>query len=391
MKPRVNSALIRRINTIRILHCLRENPGISQSRLGDMVGLDKATVSIIVTQLIADNVLERRMGTPSRRVGRPETALSISRNAGLLAGIRLEPDNIRIVLATLAGQVLGYRQMPGSRNVEQAIAAVRDGIHALVAQEADPDERIRGVGVGVPGLVRSDGMLVMAPNLGWHNVPIQKLLSETLRYPVVVDNDTKAAATAERLFGSCRTISDYIYLAGHSGIGGALILDGRIRRGTSGYAGELGHIMVETNGRLCGCGKHGCLEAYASASAILRILKERGRTVAHIRDVALLARDGDPVVCDVLDSVGHFMGLALAGLVDSIDPGTVVLGGTLAIVGEHLLPSLKKTLEKHTLPPIFSETSVMISPIGEDSVPMGGIALALEGVFTLPNLPEAQG
>ncbi len=388
MKPRVNSALIRRINTIRILHCLRENPEISQSKLGDMVELDKATVSIIVTQLIADSVIERLMGEPSRRVGRPQSSLRISRNAGLLAGVRLEPSNIRIVLATLAGQVLGHSQIPGSRIVEQAVERVKEGIDALVAQAAEPGEQIRAIGVGIPGLVRSDGVLVLAPNLGWNDTPIQKMLTETLKCPVVVDNDTKAAATAERLFGSCRAISDYIYLAGHSGIGGALVLDGRIRRGASGYAGELGHIMVEAGGRLCGCGKRGCLEAYTSENAILRILEEKGHTVATIRDVAALARSGEQTVLEVLDHTGHLLGLALAALIDSIDPGTIVLGGNLAIVGEYILPSLVKTLKIHTLEPIFSETAVMISSIGEDSVPMGGIALALEGLFTLPHLPE---
>ncbi|AWK88222.1 ROK family transcriptional regulator [Azospirillum thermophilum] len=394
MLPRVNSAAIRRLNRTKVFHALRENPGCAQRDLSRLTGLDKATTSAIVTQMLEDGLVERTDAPRARRIGRPETALSIAPAAGLLVGARLEPGTIRIVTTTLAGIVLEHLQIAGSTDISTALDRLHRGIDEAVAASRPPATGgsgatappVRGIGVGLPGLMDHSGRLVLAPNLGWRDTPIRPLLEEALGMPVQVDNDTKAAAMAERLFGLCRGVEDFIYLTGHSGVGGGLFLGGRLYRGSHGFAGEVGHVTVVPGGRPCACGKRGCLETYVSEPAILARTAERGRTLPDLASVAVAARAGDAAVAQVLAEAGRHLGFALSHLVNLTDPGLVVLGGNLSTVAGLILPHLHRALEEHALEPLRRDLRLLVSPLGPDAVPMGGIALAMEGFLSAPSL-----
>lgn len=382
MRAGMNSATIRGLNVIRVFHALRNNPGSSQRALVWLTGLDKATTSAVVSRLVADGLVERCDGPREARVGRPETALRIAPGAGLLVGARLEPRTIRILTATLAGTVLDQIQLPGSRDIERALERLHEGIGRAVSAPSAKGRPVRGIGVGIPGLMDRAGRLVLAPNLGWRDTPIRPLLQEALGAPVFVDNDTKAAAVAERLFGSCREIDDYLYVTGHSGVGGGLFLGGRLYRGASGFAGEIGHVTVAPGGRPCGCGKRGCLETYVSEAAILAQAQERGRDLPDLPALARAAEAGDPALRALLDEVGAHLGTAVAHAANILDPGLVVLGGNLSIVAGLVLPALERGLASHALGPIGARLRIQVSPLGADAVPIGGIALAMEGFLT---------
>ncbi|WP_198143016.1 ROK family transcriptional regulator [Stigmatella aurantiaca] len=375
----MNSSSIRRLNRVRVFHALRQNPGSSQRELGRLTGLDKATVSVVVAQLQQEGLIERMASTSVRRVGRPETALTIAASAGVLVGARLEPKTIRMVATTLAGEILAHMQIDGSRNVRRAITLLQKGIQELLTQ-AGENREVRGIGVGIPGMMNREGRLVLAPNLGWRNSEIRPMLEENLNAPVYVDNDTNAASVAECLFGICRTVRNFIFITGHSGVGGGLVLDGRLYRGTGGFAGEVGHLSIVPGGRACGCGKRGCLETYVSEASILARLEELGRTLPDIWAVA--EAQGDPKVRQVLDEVGTHLGFALSHLVNLMNPELIVLGGNLAVIAQLLMPTLKRALAEHTLRPLLEDVRLEVSPLGADAVPMGGIALALEGFLT---------
>ncbi|WP_454019921.1 ROK family protein [Azospirillum sp. Marseille-Q6669] len=388
MLPRVNSAAIRRLNMVRVFHALRENPSCAQRDLSRLTGLDKATTSAIVAQMIEDGLVERSEAPRARRIGRPETALGIAPSAGLLVGARLEPGTIRIVSTTLAGTVVEQSQIPGSTDLTTALRHLHEGIDAVVAASR-PDggaatPPLRGIGIGIPALMDREGRLVLAPNLGWRDTPIRPLLEEALGAPVHVDNDTKAAAMAERLFGACRGVEDFVYLTGHSGVGGGLFLGGRLYRGAQGFAGEIGHLTVVPSGRPCGCGKRGCLETYVSETSILAQAGERGRALPDLWAAAAAARDSDPVVRTLLEEAGSHLGFALSHLVNLTNPGLVVLGGNLSIVAEFILPTLNAALDEHALEPLRRDLRLLVSPLGPDAVPMGGIALAMDGFLSVP-------
>lgn len=377
----VNSAAIRRLNIISVFHAIRETPLCSQSELSRITGLDKATTSAVVGQLLEEGLVERIEPNRQRRVGRPETALVIAPKAGQFVGARLEPGTIRIVTAKLDGSVLRHLIIEGSRDINEALEKLHEGFVRMVAED-DAGRPVRGIGVGLPGVMDRTGRLVLAPNLGWYDAPIKSLLEQALGAEVEVDNDAKAAALAERLFGVCRNIDDFFFIIGHSGVGGALFLNGRLYRGSTGFAGEFGHTTVVPGGRLCGCGKRGCLETYSSEASILAIAAERGRPLRDLAAVVEAANAGDPVVCGLLEEVGRHLGIAISNVVNVTNPAAIVFGGYLAVVADLLLPIVRRSLMEFSMAPLCRDLELLVSSFGQDAVPFGGVALAMEAFLS---------
>ena len=175
-QTRVNSAAIRRLNTARVFHALREHPNSSQRALGQITGLDAATVSSIVARLEVEGILQRSIARRSGQAGRPESLLSIGPEAGLLIGAGLEPDGICLIAAGLDGTRRIRLDLPGARDPAEAVAALQRGVTELLIRCAMPIARLRGIGIGVPGLLDSRGQLVLAPNLGWRDLPLAAML-----------------------------------------------------------------------------------------------------------------------------------------------------------------------------------------------------------------------
>ena len=377
-RARLNSAAIRRVNTARVFHALRENPGSSQRALATLTGLDAATVSSIVTRLEVEGIFQRAAPQRSGHAGRPESRLTISQDAGLLIGAGLEPDGISLIAASLDGARRTRVDLPGTMDPATAVATLQHGVTELLVRCAMPVERLRGIGIGVPGLLDARGHLVLAPNLGWRDLPLTSMLRAAFMAPVQIDNDAKAAALAERIFGAVRGVADFIFVYGNAGIGGGLYLGGRLYRGCDGLAGELGHMKLVPDGALCGCGGRGCLEAYVSERAISARLRDAGHDLPDAALVAAAAASGDPVVLAVLEDAGRYLGMALANIVNMINPRAVVLGGNLATLAAYLVPSVRQVLAVNGLPVMLEDAEVLVSPLGAEAVPMGGVALALE-------------
>lgn len=383
-KRRVNTALIRQLNLARVFHALRLRPGASQRELADATGIDRATVSAVVAQLERDGLIERSTKSIEGRVGRPEIALCISEDAGLLVGARMEPAAVRLMAASPAGTPVRTLQVAGSTDPDVAIEQLITGVETLVAECGRSLDAVLGIGVGVPALMDSSGRLAFAPNLGWRDVEIRKPLEDRWSAPIYVDNDTKAGGLAEKLFGSCQEVDDFVFIAGHSGVGAALYLDGRLYRGASGYAGELGHVKIRPGGRACACGGAGCLEAYLSESALLARLAERGATFGDLRAVSAAAEAEDPAVIDVLAESGAMLGEAASDLVNLLNPARIVLGGNMAVVAPFMVAGMERVLAERSLAAPRSACEVVLSPLGIESVTMGGVALAMEGFLSLP-------
>lgn len=381
----MNTAIIRQLNVSRVFHALREHPGSSQRELVRLTGLDRATVSTVVAQIEEQNLLERIPKPRRGRAGRPEKALRLSERAGWFVGVRLDPKELHVAVTTIDARPVVIRRAPGSSDVTLAVRRVGTMVRDLAESHGVALAHILGVGVGVPGLMDRDGRLALGPNLGWHDVPIQDSLQAELPVPVYVDNDTKAAALAETLLGSCRDVMDFVLVIAHAGIGSALYQGGMLQRGWRGYAGELGHVKVVPGGRVCGCGGLGCLEAYASERAILARLQEGGRSCRELREVADLAAAGDALAREVLDDAGAKLGAVLATVVNLTNPRRIVLGGGLAQVAARLVPEIRRALARDALEPAREGVEVVVSALGEEAVAMGGVALAMEGFLSLPS------
>ncbi len=375
----VNSAWVRRVNAVLLMQALRRHPGSSQRELAVLTGLDKATVSAVTSQLVAAGLVARFAASPGvRRLGRPAVALSIPSTAGFVLGARLEPDRIEVVAADLGGRILDRESRPGAR-------APRDAMRSLDVAVGKLRQRLggialRAVGIGVPALIDRSGHLLLAPNLGWRDVPLAEIAADILPAPVLIENDANAAAIAEREFGSCVGVDDFIYVSCHSGVGGAIFAAGSLYRGAEGLAGEFGHNRVVPNGRACACGGHGCLEGYASVPGLLNSLEERGGAAADIAEVAMRAEAGDRKVVALLAETGDLLGRALAGSVNALNPSHLVIGGNVAAVAPWMLAGLRNALARAALEPLAARLDIALSPLGADAVPMGGVALALQQV-----------
>jgi predicted NBD/HSP70 family sugar kinase len=375
----VNSAWVRRVNAVLVMQALRRHPGSSQRELAVLTGLDKATISAVTSQLVDAGLVARTSSCASvRRLGRPAVALAIPRSAGIVVGVRLEPDRIEAVAADLGGSIVDRESRPGARGAAEALDTLEAAIAAL--QRRLGAATLRAIGIGVPALIDRSGRLILGPNLHWRDVPLAELVAERLPPPVRIENDANAAAIAEREFGSCVGIDDFIYVSGHSGIGGAIFAGGALYRGSASLAGEFGHIRVVADGRECACGGQGCLETYASGPGLLASLAERGSPAVDLAEVAARAEAGDAGTLSLLADTGEMIGLALAGSVNALNPSHLVLGGDVAIVAPWMLASLRDALGRAALEPLAAQLTIALSPLGRDAVPMGGVALALQQV-----------
>ncbi len=388
--PRVNSALIRRINTARVFHALREQPDLSQRSLMELTQLDAATVSTILAHLEADGLVIRA-SQPRGRPGRPESLLRINPDAGWLCGVELDTAAIRLIAAGMDGAPRQRLEMPGSKRADRAFRRVQDGVTRILAAGGADPARLRGIGIGIPVLIDEADRLVLAPNLKWRDPALPQRLRGLFAQPVQVENVPKAAALAEQVFGACRGVADFLLVHGQSGIGGAFYLRGELYRGVGGLAGEIGHIKIVPGGRRCGCGQLGCLEAYISDRAIRARLTERGIDLPDMAQVTAAAAQGEATVVTVLREAGWHLGLGLATLLNLFNPRRIVIGGNLTQVARFLLPSAQSALAGHALVALRRQCEVVVSQLGNEAVAMGGVAMAMEALLPRPVAHLRQG
>lgn len=381
---RINSNIIRKINVARVFHGIRKSPGTSPQDLSKATGIDLATISIILSTLEQEELIVRTVGARTGRSGRPNSQLSINEKSGVLVGVAVDLEEIHIVLSSFAGTRLASLRVEGSVEQTRAAGAIKSGVFALLKQVGYPRKALAGVGVGMPGLVGLDGRLALAPALDWHDVDFGAALSSALNVPVQLENDVKAAANAEHLFGSGAHDADFIYISGRSGVGGGLHLSGNIYRGPLGMAGEVGHMKLVPNGRPCACGAFGCFEAYVSERAIFSCLRESRLQFHDVAEVYEAALRGTPAVLEVLAESGRHLGLGLANLANIFAPSSIILGGAMAVLADFLLPAARPVFETNALKEIRRDVAITVSTLGDYAVPMGGIAIALRHFLEEP-------
>ncbi len=259
------------------------------------------------------------------------------------------------------------------------------------------------VGIGIAGLVEPDGTVRYGPNIGVRDLPLAKRLRDATGREVAVANDASVAALAEQRIGAGKGARDVILLTLGTGVGGGVVVDGRLVLGTGGYAGEVGHVIVEEQGRQCPCGNRGCIEAYASGTAIGLSAREhlvdptietvlRGRDSLEGTDVTAAAEAGDGFAAEVLEEVGHWLGVAIASLVNVLDPAVVLLGGGAA---EHVapwaLPPARSAMARRLVGSAWRQPPQLeVAGLGDDAGVVGAALLAADraGVVVAPLDPK---
>ncbi|MBY8842087.1 ROK family transcriptional regulator [Streptomyces sp. SP2-10] len=355
---------MRRRNLARVMHAVSAEGSLSRAAVASRIGLTRAAVSTLVDELIRWGLLEELGPERPGRVGRPGSALAVSGRGPAGIGAEIGVDHLAVCAVDLRGEVRARAVRRGAHR-GRAPGPVIEALTALVREVVAEAERAElwpaGLAVAVPGLVARDGRTVVrAPNLEWHDTDLGSLLPG--EWPLTVDNEANFGALAELWLGA-GTPGDFLHVSAEIGIGAAVVVDGRLLRGTRGFAGELGHVPVRPDGPPCPCGGRGCLEQYAGEEAVLRAagLEPREDLVGLLAE---RAEAGDAGVRAALRDAGTALGIALTGAVNLLDPETVVLGGALAGLSPWLLPALEHELTGRTAGPACPITVSRLGPQG---------------------------
>jgi predicted NBD/HSP70 family sugar kinase len=380
---------IRATNLAAVLGYLRREAPCSRAAIATGTGLNKATVTSIVADLL-DRRLVRETQQTQNHVGRPATLLVLDGSAYAAIGLEVSARGLTALAYDTAGeQVLRWhRAGPG---VEAAPAKTVAALAALarraITTVQSSDRRVLGITVGVPGLVNREGCVVLAAGLGWRDVPLQADLTAALArpdIPVNVDNDASLGVLAEHLYGPLAGSENLIQLTGDTGVGAGIIVDGRPLRGHLGYVGEIGHLRLVPDGPRCGCGRRGCLEALASLPAILSRIDGLTDSDPQIQLEHLIRRAdaNEAAVTKVLAEAGAHLGHGMATLVNILNPEHIVLGGSYALLADHLIPAITKALGEAAIAPDAGGCTVSPSTFPDTATPLGATAQALSPLTT---------
>jgi len=384
----------------KLIDLIRRDDELTKSDLVHYTDYSRTKISSCVDSLLRKGILVVNNSTEYSG-GRRAKSFRLNEKLGLVAGVQIAATSISLGIADYAGHVL-------LRHAESA--SVRDGPIASLgrvcsllekmSQEAGLGSRkIDGIGVGVPGPVDFSAGTVVSPPImpGWDRYPIIETVQQWFpQANVVVDNDVNVMALGESSFGAARGVDNLIFVKIGTGIGAGIICEGRIYRGSSGCAGDIGHICADKDGPVCHCGNRGCLEKMAGGPAIAErallaaragespaLLQAFARNggVLRAEDVGAAARDGDTLATRVIRQSGQFIGEVLASLVNFYNPEMIVIGGGVSNLGDLLLSSIRQSVFSRSLPLATRNLQIVFSEIGAALGVSGGVNLALNYVF----------
>lgn len=386
---------MREVNRSLVLALVKEGGPVSRASIARSTTLAKPTVSAIVDELIADGLV-RELGPGSTAVsgGRPPILLEFNARSQLVVGAHIGARRTTVAIGDAAGEEIARREFPtptaltGVAPVD-ALRMVAAEARAAIESTALPTARLAAVGAVLPGLTDfHTGVCLLAPNLGWRDVPVRDILAAELGAPVYVHNAGQAAAVAENLEGAGGRVGDLALLYAGTGLSAGVLSDGRVFHGVGGTAGEIGHNAVPGNEEPCNCGKVGCLETVASGPAIVRAVRRalaagEPSSLATLetfdaRDVTAAARAGDTLAAAAIAEVGAHLGLAASWLINAYNPAVVVVGGGLAPIGDLLLDPLRAAVARHALAPALRGVEIRASVLGPDAEVRGAVLLALQ-------------
>ncbi|SEB91449.1 ROK family transcriptional regulator [Streptomyces sp. TLI_105] len=389
-EPKADKSGVRRHNLSLVLRTVHEAGETTRAAVAARVGLTRPAVSSLVEQLLDLGLLVESGKTFSGQAGRPGTVLKPADTGPAGLGVEINVDYVTVCVVDLTGTDRVRRtEHLDNGDAEAADVLARAARIAADALDAAAERHLApaGAGLALPGLV-SDGTVRQAPNLGWNEIPAEALFGEALTalrpgtagLPVTSDNEANMAALAELWFGDLGHLRTFLHLTGEIGVGGAIVVHGELLRGAHGFAGEIGHLVVDAEGPRCRCGSRGCLEQYAGQTALLASAGATG-----VPDLARRAEAGEPRALAALADAGRMLGRALSGAVNLLDPEAVVLGGIYPHLMPWLAPAVAEELATRVVSGLWAPDAQRLRPASATTdASRGAAALVLHDVLSDP-------
>src|SRR3954453_22815454 len=374
---------LRTANRRHVIETLRSNGGMTRSALARSTGLSRTTISTLLNELIEQGIVSEMTAVPERRgAGRAATLVRLDHSAGAAVSIDVGARHLAVAVGDLAHRVLAERWVPlpaahqALEGMDRAAGLVREALaEAGVAQGS-----VIGVAMGLPTPISQTPGFVASSNIlpGWAGLQVAEEMSERLGLPVFVENDSNLGALAESAWGAGAGFDQLAYIKAAPGIGAGLIQDGKLFRGTTGTAGEIGHTTVAEDGPICRCGNRGCLELYAGGAALLGALHQSHPEVETLERVVELAHEeNDPACARVRADAGSHIGVAIANLINLFNPRRIVVGGELAGAGETVLGLMRVAAERSAVQAAVEAVEIVPGVLGQRAEVLGGLALVL--------------
>lgn len=384
------SETVRRANLGAIVGELHLHGALSRSAIGARTGLTRSAVRGLIGELVAGGLATEERSLPLGGPGRPSPLVRPRPEGALALAIEISVDSFGVAVIGFGGTIHHRSRVDRPRGHLSLDAIVGD-VAELAAPRIDQlrgDPALVGVGVAVAGIVRrEDGMVRLAPNLGWRDEPLAARLGSALRLdaPVLVANEADVAGLAEYRRGAAAGADSVLHITGEVGVGGVFIIGGRPFSGAAGYAGEVGHMPVNHDGSRCGCGSVGCWETEVGEGAMLARAgypADAGRDA--VSSVIGAARRGEPRAVAAVDEVGTWLGIGLAGLINVYNPAMVVLGGLFQRIHPLIAERLARALDERALRPSRETVAIVPGLLGVDAPLIGAAELALEPLLSNP-------
>jgi len=389
------SETARDINRRIVLNLIRSHQPISRADLARHSGLQRSTVSVITEQLINERwVTEGAIGRVVR--GRRPRFLHLNKERAGIIGINIRPANTVVALADMDAHFVAQQALPTSQDPQQFVAELGNRIRNMTRMR--PEVSYEGIGVSLPGRVDlASQKLVFAPNLGWSEFDLKTPLEDLTGLPVELENAANACALAEVWFGRhTEGVSNLVAVTVSEGIGTGLILNQQLVRGSTGLAGEFGHISIVDDGIECRCGNRGCWEVYASNSAAVRYYSQTaspiradkaGKSAAPapaFEDILRLAKQNDPKAMEAINKMAHYLGLGIALLVTGIEPDVIVVIGEVTRAWDQVGEVISRVVRERSR----THGATRIVPTDPATQPrlQGTIALVLQKHFGAPSV-----
>lgn len=391
MKGKADHALLKSLNRATLLRLIRQQPGLSKAMLARHSTLTRATVGALVQELIHEGWV-REGASEISGVGRPFIPLYVDESRLVLLGSEIGVDYLNVVAVNLIGQVLHRHYLPfdtKAHTPEQVIGQLANVLEPLANQLELKGRQVLGIGVGLPGLVKpASGILTVAPNLGWQNVPVLERLTSHLHSLIASGvqihllNEANAGAMSEYVFGEQKTDQSLLYLSLGIGVGGGIVLNDQLHVGEHGYAGEIGHTTLHPDGPRCACGNQGCAEALLSQQALGRHLFPDEARPVSINAILYAAQTDDARIQSIVRTTGRYLGMLIANLISTFNTTRVIVGGPVAELDEALLEPALAEVRQRTLVQILSGISIQRCAYGRNACAVGAAAYVLHALLS---------